>query len=131
MIEAAVAAMAYVGGRLLTGRDSLSVVDRVSGVRSGFSGAVDADRVNVLDQQLGCLVTGRADDAGKLWLFHQETMRYLTLQPERPGCLAGHDHSTHHAFDVLVQDGGSVEVLDYQGGLWRRFQLEAPRVLVD
>ena len=129
MIDAAARAVAYVAGRLTSGRDAPGLVDRVSGAGSSFTGDVDPARVSVYDRTLDCWVVGRSHDGGPLWLFHQETMRYLTLVAERPGLFTGTDWSTHHTFDVLVAVEGNIEVLDHQTGRWRRYRLEQPQAL--
>lgn len=124
MIEATARAAAYVAGRLVTAQDAGAMVDRVSGVRWRFAGDVQADRVALTDLETSCLITGRAVAHGPLWLFHQDTMRHLTLNTEPGGAFHGLDYSTGHAYDVLAGGDGAVEVLDYETGRWRRYQLQ-------
>lgn len=129
MIEATARATAYITGRLATGEDAVAVIDQVNGVRSGFTGGVRPDRVFVTDLATSCLITGRSTGGGPLWLFHQGTMRCLTLSTESAHVFTGHDYSTGHAFDALTSSDGSIEVLDYETGYWRRYQLQRSTVL--
>lgn len=130
MIEATARAAAYVAGRLATGEDAVAIVDQLSGVRSDFIGDVRPDRVFITDVETSCLVTGRSTGGGPLWLFHQDTMRYLTLITESAHVFTGLDYSTGHAFDALTSTDGSVELLDYETGRWRRYRLQLSTVLI-
>jgi hypothetical protein len=127
MIEATARATAYIAGRLVTREEAGAMVDRVSGARARFVGDVRADHVLVTDLGTSRLVTGRAAGHGRLWLFHQGTRRFLSLSRESAGVFSGLDYSTGHAFDVLADGHGAVELLDYQTGSWRRYQLELAR----
>ncbi|WP_138760228.1 hypothetical protein [Modestobacter altitudinis] len=124
MIEATARAAAYVAGRLVTAQHAGAMVDRVSGVRWRFAGDVQADRVALTDLETSCLITGRAVAHGPLWLFHQDTMRHLTLTTQPGGTFTGLDYSTGHTFDVLAGGDGIVELLDHDTGRRRRYQLQ-------
>lgn len=129
MDDATARAVAFVVGRLVTGRSSRGLTDRMDGARNGFAGSVTAERVSIYDEVGRSWVMGESRENGPLCLFSQATGQYVTLAPAGRGGYTGHDHATRQGFDVLAETGGAIEVIDSDGGTWRRFQLQEPELL--
>lgn len=123
MQDSTARAVAYIAGRLTTGRPASSVLDHRSAHRAAFSGDVTAQRVFVHDTDEDVLVTGQAGTDATWWLLHQGTMRFLTLQLAHPGSWTGFDYASHRAFDLDADTGGTVRLRDRTDGVWRTYQL--------
>lgn len=116
-------AVAFIAGRLATGSRATSVLDVREDHRTAFTGEVSSDSVAVYDADARCRITGRVTPDESLWLFHEGTMRPLSLESEGPSRYLGFDHASNHAFDLSVDGSGVVRLLDWEDGVWREYQL--------
>jgi hypothetical protein len=98
--------IAYIAGRLISGRSSSSLYDYTEGRQSTFSGQVSTSRVNVFDQDRGSYITGTPPS-----LFDHGTGAYvrLTTQGDR---FKGFDYQSGDHFSGRV-NGRAVSLFDY------------------
>ncbi len=99
-------AVAYIAGRLISGKSSSSVYDYSEGEYCNFSGTVSEGGVSVFDYGQSCYVSGSGTN-----LFHYGDGHYITLSPDG-GKFSGFDYGTSSHFTGTVI-GGSVSLYDY------------------
>ena len=105
------ACIAYIAGRLVSGKISSSVYNYASGRRIGVSGTIQPSRVNAFDQDELCHVSGNGID-GKYSLYHHTQCHHIELEfnGER---FKGYDYGTGSHFHGSVS-GCSICLYDFE-----------------
>lgn len=99
-------AIAYIAGRLISGKPSSSVYDYTEGGHVSFSGTVSQSSISVFDYDQSCYVSGSGTN-----LYHYGDSHYITLNADGSK-FSGFDYGTSSYFAGTVS-GGSVSVYDY------------------
>jgi hypothetical protein len=88
--------IAYVAGRLITGREASSIHDKSQAKDIGIEGVVTPDQVKVFDGDRGCYLSGLGD--GKAFeLYDFGGMYYVELVLDG-NSFEGYDHGTPSLF---------------------------------
>jgi hypothetical protein len=106
-------AVAFVAGRLATGKRITSIFDRSRHRDVRFGGTVRANFVNVFDGELGAHFSG-SGESGRFSLFHYGESHRVTLTMSGSR-FDGVDHGTSSRFAGEVH-GTSVTLFDYGEG---------------
>jgi hypothetical protein len=102
-------AVAYIAGRLASGRDSGGVFDSESGGHFNFSGTVDPGNVQIFDYSSSSHIGGSPG-----MLFHNGTGSHLNLEL-RGNSFNGYDFHSGSHFSGTVS-GSSVSIYDFESG---------------
>jgi len=106
-------AIAYIAGRLLTGRDASSVFDVETADMFMFSGTVSATDINVFDVDRGGFVIG-SPTSGEFSLCDLDDSSFLTLRIG-DGKVEGVDLESGAPYEATVQ-GDTVTLFDSEDG---------------
>jgi hypothetical protein len=109
--------VAYVAGRLLTGRSSSAIFDFESGNYFNYSGDVTPARVHVYDYDRDCFIGGSPES-----LFDYGSDTFIQLSVQRPQQFRGFDFGSSDHFDGTVANG-KVSLFDYGSGTYSDYQL--------
>jgi hypothetical protein len=99
-------ALAYIAGRLASGKRSSSVYDYGESRHVSFSGNVSTERVSVFDYEQNCHVGGRPPS-----LFHYGDGQHISLKMNDHK-FSGFDYGSGNHFSGQVR-GSSVSLYDY------------------
>lgn len=102
-------AVAYIAGRLVSGKSSSAIYDYQVGNHSSFSGSVDGNRVSVYDQSRSCHLTGAPSS---LYDYGGNHHIQLNVQGQR---FSGYDYGSSGHFNGRV-NGKSISLYDYEHG---------------
>ena len=106
-------AVAYIVGRLATGKYSSSLHDFSVSKDFTFEGSVSPATVSIFDYQKRCKITG-SGDSGSFTLLHHGNYRELILNFEaEKNRFSGYDEDSKTNYSGTV-DGGSISVYDYE-----------------
>ncbi|MCU1624879.1 MAG: hypothetical protein JWL79_3724 [Frankiales bacterium] len=121
MNEAARRAVAYIAGRLATGKSVGAVYDYQAGGHTSMSGEVTEKRVSVFDHGVGCHVSGTRN-GNRFGLYHYGNGNHINLEVKSGGTFTGYDYDSANHFDVTVK-GSSVTLYDYAAGGWFNYSI--------
>jgi hypothetical protein len=102
-------AVAYIAGRLVTGRNSNGIYDFDAGNHFNFSGTVEPGRVHIFDYTSSCHIGGSPG-----LLYHHGTGGHLNLKL-RQGRINGYDFHSGAHFSGTVS-GSKVSIHDFETG---------------
>jgi hypothetical protein len=114
-------AIAYVAGRIQTGKKSSSVYDYSAGKYSNFSGDISETRVAVFDFDAGAHISGTGR-SGQYSLFHYGASGHISLKIESGGRFSGFDYSSSSHFSGTVS-GQNVTLYDYGSGNYFNYSI--------
>lgn len=101
--------IAYVAGRLISGRNSSYIYDNSQAKLNCIEGQVSADNVKVFDQDRGCYLSGLGD--GKAFeLYDFGGMHYVELVLDG-NSFEGYDHGTPSLFTGRIK-GDEITIFD-------------------
>jgi hypothetical protein len=98
------ACVAYVAGRLISGRETLSVYDGAQGRTIYLTGTVGPAGVRVFDFDRHCFFEGSGAQ-GRFQLFHHGERHYVSLNLEGTR-FSGFDHGSTFFFRGAAQPAG-------------------------
>lgn len=101
--------IAYVAGRLISGRDSSAIFDNVQGKLIQIEGKVTAEDVKVFDQDRGCYLSGLGD--GKAFELYDFGGMYYVELIINGNSFEGYDHGTPSLFKGDIK-GDEISVFD-------------------
>jgi hypothetical protein len=114
------ALVAYVAGRLVTGKSSGGVYDYGQGRHVSISGRVDSNQVAVHDYATGSSFGG-SGARGQFNLYHYGYGRSVTIQVSGHR-FTGHDYGAGSSFSGTVS-GQNISLYDYGTGTYREYSL--------
>jgi hypothetical protein len=109
-------AVAYIAGRVISGKAASSVYDYAEGRHQSFSGTVSSDAANVYDYASACHIGGRL---GSLFHYGHSAQVQLRLTGTRFDGF-DYDESRHFSGDVR---GSSITLFDYATSTHYRYSL--------
>jgi hypothetical protein len=117
MEDSARAAIAYIAGRLVTGRQTSHVYDYGRGSHASLGGSVTNDRVQVYDYDRSCHISGRPAT-----LYDYGRSCHVQLKVAATGRFSGYDYGSSSHFNGRVS-GRSISVYDYEMSSHFNYQL--------
>jgi hypothetical protein len=102
-------AVAYIAGRMASGRRSGSVYDYQEGRHVSMSGNLTNSRVSAYDYDQGCHISGSGTS-----LYHYGNCAHLTLKLNASK-FSGYDYDSNRHFSGSVR-GRNVSLYDYETG---------------
>ena len=103
------AGIAYIAGRLISGKNCASVFDCFRGKHITIGGTVRVGMVNVLDKDSKCLIVGSGSN-GRYSLKHEGIKNYIDLSIYG-STFTGYDFASGKQFNGTVE-GGSISIFD-------------------
>jgi hypothetical protein len=112
------ACIAYILGRLITGKDSAGVFEVSQSVHFGFSGNVTSTSVSIHDYERNCAVVGKGDGS-RLHLhdFGSDSELSFKIKGKQ---FSGYEDGTSKHFNGSVTSN-SVSIYDYEDSTWHRY----------
>lgn len=112
------ACIAYILGRLVTGKESAGVFDNSQSIHFGFSGNVTSTVVSIHDFERNCAVIGKGDGT-RLYLhdFGSNTELNLKIKGKQ---FSGYEEGTSKHFNGSVKSN-TVSVYDYEDSTWYHY----------
>jgi hypothetical protein len=110
-------AVAYIAGRLVSGREATAVYDYSERRYVHFSGEVSEDAANVYDYEERCHIGGSLPS-----LFHYGNRRHIQCNRSGTQVIDGFDYDTNRHFNVNVS-GQAVSVYDYEHGQYFNYSV--------
>lgn len=107
------AAVAYVAGRLISGKQSSSVYDYSEGGHRSMSGQVTHDHVSVYDHVKSCHFSG-SGGGSSFSLYHYGESSHVSLKIDGHS-FSGYDYGTSSHYSGTVS-GFSISLYDYSKG---------------
>jgi len=101
-------AVAYIVGRLVSGKEVFAIYDYFASRNFQFTGKVTLSTISVYDPEQKCSLNG-SEKAG-LYIIHRDDERYIefTVKEDR---FQGYDFETHESFSGTVR-GNLISVHD-------------------
>jgi hypothetical protein len=112
------ACIAYIAGRIISGKESAGVFDLSQSMHFSFSGNVRDDIVSLHDHERNCAVVGKGD-ALRLHLHDFGTNSELSLKIKGKQ-FSGIDYGTSKHFNGSV-NGSTISVYDYENSTMYNF----------
>jgi hypothetical protein len=112
------ACIAYIVGRLVSGRDSAGVFDIARSEHFGFSGNVTPAIVSIHDFERNCAVVGEGDGT-RLQLHDFGSSSELSLKIKGKQ-FSGYENATSKHFNGSVNNN-RVSVYDYEDSTWYHY----------
>jgi hypothetical protein len=109
-------AVAYIVGRLISGRDATTVYDYKASKHFHFSGDAQKSTCNIYDYDQRCYITGTPNS-----LYHYGNRKHITLQVTGTS-FNGYDYESAKHFSGTV-NGQSISLYDYDGGQHYNYSL--------
>ena len=110
------AALAYIAGRLVSGRNACAVYDRSRSKRIMMSGAADSRMIAIYDHDRGCHISGSGNGL-QYSLYHHGERRPISFTLEG-SAFSGHDYGRSTRFSGTVE-GDSISIIE--DAMCRRF----------
>lgn len=117
MDNSARATIAYIAGRLVSGRRTSSVYDHGRSGYFNLSGPVSPQRVNVYDYGRSCHISGRPTN-----LYDYGRSCYVQLKVKPDGKFDGYDYGSSSHFSGKVS-GRRVSFYDYETSSYFDYQV--------
>ena len=114
------ACVAYVAGRLISGRTASSIYDCSACGHVSISGDVDDRKVSVYDYEHGCAFSG-SGNRREFSLYHYGDRHQVSLKIDGDQ-FTGYDHGSMHPFEGGVS-GGSITLYDSESGAYHSYSL--------
>lgn len=118
MNEKARACIAYIVGRMISGRDSAGVFETSQAAHFSFSGNVSPSLVSVHDIERNCAVIGKGDGV-RLHLHDFGSATELSLKIKGKQ-FSGYEIGTSKPFNGSV-NSNTVSVYDYEDSTWYHY----------
>ena len=116
MNDATRRAAAYIGGRLVTGKDASSIFDYAAGRHFSMGGEVSEQNVNVYDYEGGCHIGGTPPS-----LYHYGGGAHLDVEVSGAKFKGYHYGDSSH-YEATVTDN-SISLYDYSTGQYYNYSL--------
>lgn len=112
--------IAYIGGRLISGKRSSAIYDYSGGGYTSIDGSVTSSNVDVYDYGRSCHVSG---SGGSLYDYGRGC--HVDLKAKDATRFSGYDYGSSSYFEGTVS-GASVSFYDYDTGSYSTTASEAP-----
>lgn len=113
------ACIAYIAGRLVSGRDSSAVYDYSQGRYINVAGSVTGSAVSIYDYSRSCHISGGG--APQISLYDYGGSHHITLTIDGTG-FSGYDYGSSTHFSGTV-NGTAVSVYDYGGAGYTNYSI--------
>ncbi len=100
--------VAYIVGRLITGKEIFAIFDYSASKKFGFEGKVTLSTVSVYDPEQKCAISG--SEKGGLYILHRDDEKYLDLTVKEDK-FQGYDYESHKPFSGTMR-GNLVSISD-------------------
>ena len=114
------AIVAYVAGRVVSGKSASGIYDYSQRGHRSVDGTVTMDRVNVYDYGAHCFFSGDGHE-GRFGLYHFGDSSYVDLEVADHS-FRGYDHGSGGQFEGRVR-GASIELYDYEEGRYFSYSI--------
>ena len=112
------ACIAYIVGRLISGKDSAGVFETSQSIHFGFSGNVTSTVVSIHDFESNCAVVGKGDGI-RLHLHDFGSSSELSLKIKGKQ-FSGYENGTSKHFNGSVNTN-RVSIYDYEDSTWYHY----------